>query len=94
MALQHLPVSIQSSLCSNDDVFLPCSVGHGRPGKVQDNNKQLLPRSPWNYCKFALNTLNTVYAGLVTLRVVSVGTALLQCDTVLQDQLNHCTVSL
>uniref|UniRef100_A0A452XJL7 Uncharacterized protein n=1 Tax=Aegilops tauschii subsp. strangulata TaxID=200361 RepID=A0A452XJL7_AEGTS len=24
-------------------------VGHSRPGKVQDNNKQLLPRSAWNH---------------------------------------------
>jgi len=39
----------QPSVADND-VGVSCSVGHSRPGKVQDNYKQLLPRSSWNHC--------------------------------------------
>jgi len=39
----------QTSVAGND-VGVSCSVGHSRPGKVQDNYKQLLPRSSWNHC--------------------------------------------
>lgn len=41
-------------------MLLPCLVGHSWAGEVQDNNKQLLPRSAWNH--------RNEFSELITLR--------------------------